>query len=145
MQEQELLLVETENSYGAKLLELEQLSLQVSHEKTELEELVQSNAAKEKEIDEMQKEIEKHDTMIDRKRVKFVALNKTVEEVTAFVSQSDDDYRRRCCSYYYYYYYHHYYYRYQRDSTFFHDPYDHPLLPFRCCRTWAARRSVRST
>lgn len=82
MQEQELLLVETENSYGSQLLEVEQLNLQVSHEKTELVELVQSNAAKAKEIDEIEKETKKHDTAIERRRVKFLAVNKTVEEVT---------------------------------------------------------------
>lgn len=82
MQERELLLVETENSYASKLLELEQLNLQISHEKAELGELVQSNAARGTEIDEVEKETKKHDTAIERKRVKFLALNKAIEEVT---------------------------------------------------------------
>lgn len=80
IQEQELSLVETENSYGKKLLELEQLNVYISHEKAELE-LLQSNDAKGKEIDEIQKEIKKHDTTIERKRVKIITLNKTIEEV----------------------------------------------------------------
>lgn len=81
IQEQELSLVETENSYGKKLLELEQLNATISHEKTELEELSQSNNAKEKEIDEIQKEIKKHDATIERKQTKIATLNKTIEEV----------------------------------------------------------------
>lgn len=81
IQEQELLLAETENSCGRKLLEFEQLNSQVPHEKRELEELVQNNAARGKEIDEFQKETKKHDTTIERKRVKLFALNKTIDEV----------------------------------------------------------------
>lgn len=81
MQEQELLLVETENSYGKKLLELEQLNSYKSHEKIELEELVQSNNKRGKEIDEIQKEIKRHDTAIERKQIKVISLNKTIEEV----------------------------------------------------------------
>ncbi|XP_070155282.1 coiled-coil domain-containing protein 40 [Polyergus mexicanus] len=81
IQEQELSLVETENSYGRKLLELEQLNAYISHEKVELEELLQSNDAKGKEIDEIQKEIKKHDTTIERKRIKIITLNKTIEEI----------------------------------------------------------------
>ncbi|EZA53658.1 Coiled-coil domain-containing protein [Ooceraea biroi] len=81
MQEQELLLAETENSYGSKLLELERLNLQISLEKVELGELVQGNAAKGKQVDEIQKEMKKHDTGIERKRVKLLALSKTIEEM----------------------------------------------------------------
>ncbi|TGZ48143.1 coiled-coil domain-containing protein 40 [Temnothorax longispinosus] len=81
MQEQELLLVETENSYGKKLLELEQLNSYKSHEKVELEELLQSNNKKGKEIDEIQKEIKKHDIAIERKQMKVICLNKTIEEI----------------------------------------------------------------
>jgi len=81
MQEQELSLVETENSYGKKLLELEQLNFYISHEKMELEELIQRNVAKEKEIDEVEKEIKKHDTAIERKQVKIINANKSIEEV----------------------------------------------------------------
>lgn len=81
MQEQELLLAETENSYGKKLLELEQLNSNISHEKVELEELIQRNVAREKEIDEIEKEIKKHDTAIERKQVKIVNVNKSIEEV----------------------------------------------------------------
>lgn len=81
IQEQGLLLVETENSYGKKLLELEQLNSHISHEKTDLEELVQRNAAREKEIDEIGKEIKNHDIAIERKQVKIISLNKSIEEV----------------------------------------------------------------
>lgn len=81
LQEQELSLVEFENSYGKKLFELEELNACIAHEKTELEELLQNNIAKEKEIDEFQKEIKKHDTSIERKRIKLINLNKTIEEV----------------------------------------------------------------
>lgn len=88
IQEQELSLVETENSYGKKLLELEQLNAYISHEKVELEELLQSNDAKGKEIDEIQKEIKKYDTTIERKRIKIITLNKTIEEVMLSLENS---------------------------------------------------------
>lgn len=81
IQEQELFLMETENSHGKKLLELEQFNSSLSHEKTEFEELLQSNIARGKEIDEVQKEIKKHETTTERKQVKIIALNKTIEEV----------------------------------------------------------------
>lgn len=88
IQEQELSLVETENFYGKKLLELEQLNVQISHEKAELEELLQNNDIKGKEIDEIQKEIKKHDTTIERKRIKIINLNKTIEEVILLIENS---------------------------------------------------------
>lgn len=88
IQEQELSLVETENSYGKKLLELEQLNSYKSHEKMELEELLQSNDKKGKEIDEIQKEIKRHDTAIERKRIKVISLNKTIEEVKTLIKNS---------------------------------------------------------
>jgi len=88
IQEQELSLVETENFYGKKLLELEQLNAYISHEKTELEELLQNNDVKEKEIDEIQREIKKHDTTIERKRIKIISLNKTIEEVILSIENS---------------------------------------------------------
>ncbi|KAL6264767.1 hypothetical protein P5V15_004865 [Pogonomyrmex californicus] len=81
IQEQELLLVETENSYGKKLLELEQLNSYKSHEKIELEEFLRSNDIKGKEIDEIQKEIKKHNVAIERKQVKLIGLNKIIEEI----------------------------------------------------------------
>lgn len=97
IQEQELLLAETENSYGKKLLELEQLNSSISHEKTELDELLQSNVAKGKEIDEVQKEIKKHETTIDRKRVKVITLNKTIEEVIGVVRADNSLIKYRNC------------------------------------------------
>lgn len=81
MQEQELLFVEAENSYGKKLLELEQLNSDILQEKLEFKELLQNNAARDKEIDEIQKEIKKHEVTTERKQVKIVTLNKTIEEV----------------------------------------------------------------
>lgn len=80
-QEQELSLVETENLYGKKLLELEQLNLTVPQEKLEFEGLLKNNAATSKEIDEIQKEIKRHETAIERKQVKIITLSKTIEEV----------------------------------------------------------------
>lgn len=80
-QEQELLLVETENAYGKKLLELEQFNSTIPQEKLEFEELVLNNAARSKEIDEIQKEIEKYEITFERKQVKIVTLNKIIEEV----------------------------------------------------------------
>lgn len=88
IQEQELLLVETENSYGKKLLELEQLNSYKSHEKMEFEELLQSNNKKGKEIDEIQKEIKKYDTTIERKQIKVISLNKIIEEVKTLLTKN---------------------------------------------------------
>lgn len=87
IQEQELLLVETENSYGKKLLELGQLNLYKSHEKIELEELLQSNRKKGKEIDEIQKEIKKHEVAIERRQIKVISLNTTIEEVRTLLTE----------------------------------------------------------
>ncbi|KYN01618.1 Coiled-coil domain-containing protein 40, partial [Cyphomyrmex costatus] len=81
IQEQELLLAETENSCGKKLLELEQLNSNISYEKMEFDELLQNNNKKEKDIDEIQKEVKKHDTAIERKQVKIINLNKITEEI----------------------------------------------------------------
>ncbi|XP_036138462.1 coiled-coil domain-containing protein 40 isoform X2 [Monomorium pharaonis] len=89
IQEQELLLVETENSYGKKLLELEQLNSYKFHEKMELEELLQNNIKKGKEIDEIQKEIKKHNTAIERKQVKIISLNKTIEEMLSHTESGE--------------------------------------------------------
>lgn len=88
IQEQELLLVETENSYGKKLLELEQLNLYKSHEQIELEELLQSNRKKGKEIDEIQKEIKKHEVAIERRQIKVINLNTTIEEVRTLLTEN---------------------------------------------------------
>lgn len=87
-QEQELLLAETENSYGKKLLELEQLNSYIPQDKMELEELLQNNNKKGKEIDEIQKEIKKHDLAINRKQIKLISLNKTIEEVRTFFTEN---------------------------------------------------------
>lgn len=88
VQEQELLLVETENSYGKQLLELEQLNSYKFHEKIELEELLQNNNKKGKEIDEIQKEIKKHDMAIERKQIKIMSLNKIIEEVKTLFTKN---------------------------------------------------------
>lgn len=87
IQEQELLLVETENSYGKKLLELGQLNLYKSHEKIELEELLQSNRKKGKGIDEIQKDIKKHEVAIERRQIKVISLNTTIEEVRTLLTE----------------------------------------------------------
>ena len=81
VQEQELLLAETENLCSKKLLELEQLNSNITYEKTDFEELLQNNNKKEKEIDEIQKEIKKHDTAIEKEQRKIVNVNKIIEEV----------------------------------------------------------------
>jgi len=81
IQEQELLLAKTENSYGSRLLESEQLNLLISQERPGLEELVRASIAKGQEMDEIQRETKKHETAIERKRIKFTALNKIIEEV----------------------------------------------------------------
>ncbi|KAK2586864.1 hypothetical protein KPH14_009802 [Odynerus spinipes] len=83
IQEQELLVVQAENSYGKNLLELARLNTSIENEKAEYQELSQKNNEKEKDINELQKEIKKCDTTIGRKQMKIISLNKMIEQILA--------------------------------------------------------------
>lgn len=78
--EQELVVVQTENSYGKTLLDIEKLNAVMENNKSELDELIRSNTAKEKEIDATQSEIKKYELIITRKRRDIEIVNKKIEE-----------------------------------------------------------------
>ncbi|XP_014598615.1 PREDICTED: coiled-coil domain-containing protein 40 [Polistes canadensis] len=81
IQEQELLLVQVENSYGKNLLEMARLNTSIENEKIEYQELSQRNNEKEKDINELQKEIKKSDATIERKQMKVITLNKMIDQI----------------------------------------------------------------
>lgn len=86
IQEQELLVVQVENSHGKNLLEIARLNTSIENEKIESQELMQRNKEKEKDISDLQKEIKKCDTIIERKRMKIISLNKMIEQVCSLIS-----------------------------------------------------------
>ncbi|KAI4488967.1 hypothetical protein M0804_004465 [Polistes exclamans] len=81
IQEQELLVVQVENSYGKNLLEMARLNTSIENEKIEYQELSQRNNEKEKDINELQKEIKKSDATIERKQMKVITLNKMIDQI----------------------------------------------------------------
>ncbi|XP_015177940.1 PREDICTED: coiled-coil domain-containing protein 40 isoform X1 [Polistes dominula] len=81
IQEQELLVVQVENSYGKNLLEMARLNTSIENEKIEYQELSLRNNEKEKEINELQKEIKKSDVTIERKQMKVISLNKMIDQI----------------------------------------------------------------
>ncbi|XP_046470092.1 coiled-coil domain-containing protein 40 isoform X1 [Neodiprion pinetum] len=78
--EQELAVVQAENNYGKTLLDIEKLRGLLENNKSELEELVNINSVKEKEIDVTQSEIKKYDSIIIRKQRDIEIVNKRIEE-----------------------------------------------------------------
>ncbi|XP_043504868.1 coiled-coil domain-containing protein 40 isoform X2 [Polistes fuscatus] len=81
IQEQELLVVQVENSYGKNLLEIARLNTSIENEKMEYQEISQRNNEKEKDINELQKEIKKSDATIERKQMKVITLNKMIDQI----------------------------------------------------------------
>ncbi|KAI4501390.1 hypothetical protein M0802_003267 [Mischocyttarus mexicanus] len=81
IQEQELLVVQVENSYGKNLLEMARLNTSIENEKMENHELSQKNNETEKDINELQKEIKKCDATIERKQMKVITLNKMIDQI----------------------------------------------------------------
>ena len=80
-QEQELLLVQSENVYGKNMHEIEKLTSSLENEKSDLEEFTKKIMEKEKEIDQIQAEISRCDSLIEQKQRKIVSLNKKLDEV----------------------------------------------------------------
>ncbi|XP_047359274.1 coiled-coil domain-containing protein 40 isoform X1 [Vespa velutina] len=81
IQEQELLVVQVENSHGKNLLEIAKLNTSIENEKIEYQELLQRNNEKEKDISKLQKEIKKFDTVIEGKQMKIITLNKMIDQI----------------------------------------------------------------
>ncbi|KAH0540643.1 coiled-coil domain-containing protein 40-like [Cotesia glomerata] len=77
----ELSMIQTENQYGKNLLNLERLTSDVSSRKEDLEELAHSNSVREKELADLQGQIEKYNSLIERKQKQIVELNKKIDEI----------------------------------------------------------------
>lgn len=75
------MMIQTENTYGRNVLQLEKLNALLTTEKFDVEDLTRINIEREKEIDVRQNEIKKCDALIVKKQQKVVSLNKKVEEV----------------------------------------------------------------
>lgn len=82
--EYEISIARIENTYGNNLLQLEKLKNLIEIKKTELLELTQKNTAKEKHIDELQKETKKYEAMIGKSQTKLLGINKLIEQVVHF-------------------------------------------------------------
>lgn len=80
-QEQELSMIQTENTYGKNIHEIEKLNSQVDNEKSDLQEIDNDNMKRDQKIQRMQAEIEKCDTFLEQKQRKIATLNKKIEEV----------------------------------------------------------------
>lgn len=80
-QEQELSMMQTENTYGKNIHEIEKLNSRLDNEKTDLQEIEKENIKRDKEIKQMEAEIEKCDNLLEQKQRKIITLNKKIEEV----------------------------------------------------------------
>ncbi|CAD6201324.1 GSCOCG00000125001-RA-CDS [Cotesia congregata] len=79
----ELSMIQTENQYGKNLLNLERLTSDVSSRKEDLEELAHSNSVREKELADLQGQVEKYNSLIERKQKQIVELNKKIDEINS--------------------------------------------------------------
>lgn len=79
--EHEISVARVENVYGNGLLELEKLKNLIENRRLELQELTQKSGEKEKQMNELQKVIEKQGTVIERKQRKLLGINKLIEQV----------------------------------------------------------------
>ncbi|XP_034939627.1 coiled-coil domain-containing protein 40 [Chelonus insularis] len=77
----ELSMFQAENQYGKNLLNLERLSNDVAVKKEHLEELINANAQREKEFNDIVSQVEKYNLLIDRKQKQLNELNNKVEEL----------------------------------------------------------------
>ncbi|XP_012273583.1 coiled-coil domain-containing protein 40 [Orussus abietinus] len=81
IRQQELSLVQAENTYGKSLLEIERLNSTVDSMKCDVNELTKCNIEKEKEIDNTQTEIKRCDLTIGTKQRTLISLNKKIEQI----------------------------------------------------------------
>lgn len=85
-QEQELSMIQAENTYGKNIHEIEKLHSQLDNEKSDLQEIDNENIKRDKEIQQMQAEIEKLDNLLEQKQKKIITLNKKIEEVIFYLN-----------------------------------------------------------
>lgn len=85
-QEQELTMIQTENSFGKGILELERLNSIIANEKFDLEELEKRNTEKERDVEKVEADVKKCDVTISKKDRKIVNLNKKIEEVKRIIN-----------------------------------------------------------
>ncbi|CAL7949018.1 unnamed protein product [Xylocopa violacea] len=79
--EYEISVARLENTYGSNLLQLEKLKNRIANQEAELYELSQKNSRKEKQIDALQKDIKKHDIMIQKAQTKLLEINKLIDQI----------------------------------------------------------------
>ncbi|CAK9822119.1 Coiled-coil domain-containing protein 40 [Anthophora retusa] len=87
--EYEISVARVENIYGNNLLELEKLTNITEHQKTELHELSQKNIGKEKQIDELQKEIKRYEIVIEKTQTKLQGINKFIDQILLNIGGED--------------------------------------------------------
>ena len=90
MREQELTMLQSENTYGKNILEIEKHNAFLSTEKFDVDELSRMNNTREKELDAMQTELKKSDLSIVKKQQKIVNLNKKIEETISSLAGGED-------------------------------------------------------
>ncbi|XP_057323316.1 coiled-coil domain-containing protein 40-like [Microplitis mediator] len=78
----ELSMIQMENQYGRNLLNFERLTSEVSTRKEHLKELVHGNSVREKELTDIQGQIEKYNSLIERKQKQIAELNKKIDEIS---------------------------------------------------------------
>ncbi|XP_053593742.1 coiled-coil domain-containing protein 40 [Microplitis demolitor] len=78
----ELSMIQMENQYGKNLLNFERLTSDVSMRKEHLEELVHGNSVREKKLTDIQEQIEKYNSLIERKQKQIAELNKKIDEIS---------------------------------------------------------------
>ncbi|XP_033214264.1 coiled-coil domain-containing protein 40 isoform X2 [Belonocnema kinseyi] len=89
-QEQELLLVQAENVYGKNVFEIERVSSSLEKKKSDLADIIKRNMEKEKEIDHMQAEISRCDTLIEKKQRQVISLNMKIDEIISITGEESN-------------------------------------------------------
>ncbi|XP_043263387.1 coiled-coil domain-containing protein 40-like isoform X2 [Colletes gigas] len=79
----EITVAHIENLCENSRLRLEKLANLIANQKTELEKFLRRNDGKVKHIDELQKEVKKYETAIERKQRKLLEINKLIKQITA--------------------------------------------------------------
>ncbi|XP_076637088.1 coiled-coil domain-containing protein 40-like isoform X3 [Colletes latitarsis] len=85
----EITVAHIENLCENSRLRLEKLTNLIANQKTELEKFLQRNDGKLKQIDELQKEIKKYETAIERKQRKLLEINKFIKQITARIGDEN--------------------------------------------------------
>ena len=83
-QEQELLMIQTENVYAKNLYEKEKLNSCLEDEKSDLQKIIEKNIESEKEIDQLQTDISRCETLSQQNQRKIMLMKKKIDEVTYY-------------------------------------------------------------